>query len=209
MKSHQKSNIMIWAFLAVILFFWVFNWIQKNGNYFFQKLPNKIESFTGNEYLDSGSPDTTHSVDLPINNTLDCSNMCSPLARCYKTGQQCSSDIDCPGCNPFKSSTSISTSSVRGNNDAGILTNGVTPRYSSLTTDIGTQAKLYTSNKLNKPAMPNFGVNTWITGYNNSMEEFNKRYRPYGLRFMPNYKNRYTLTGQFMDNGPLPSNAYI
>jgi hypothetical protein len=196
------------ALLSLCLLYIIFGYIHylTNNNYIAESFDINYKNM---QVQDQGLSDTSHSVDLPLTTTYSCQNFCGPTARCSVTGQQCAADIDCPGCNPFKSSTSISTSSVRGNNDAGILTNGVTPRYSSLTTDIGTQAKLYTSNKLNKPAMPNFGVNTWITGYNNSMEEFNKRYRPYGLRFMPNYKNRYTLTGQFMDNGPLPSNAYI
>jgi hypothetical protein len=119
-------------------------------------------------------------------------------------------DIDCPGCNPYKQQTNqVNTNFVRGNNDAGIQTNGMTPTYSVLTTDIGTQAKLYVSSKnmLKKPGMPNFGENTWEKGFNESLNEFDKRYNPNGMQFMPNYQKRYTLSGEFTDDGPLPSNG--
>ena len=167
------------------------------------------EPFYANIMDDRGLPDTNHTVNLPLTTTYSCQNSCGPTSRCVVTGQQCMADIDCPGCNSYKG-LPRSDMAIRGNNDAGILTNGVTPKYSSLTTDIGTQAKLYVSNKdkLSKPAMPNFGVNTWITGFNASMREFNKRYRPYGMQFTPDYKKRYTLTGEFINEGPLPANAY-
>ena len=176
-----------------------------------------IHYLTANNYIsetftDRGSSDTNHTVNLPLTTTYSCQNFCGPTSRCAVTGQQCMSDVDCPGCNPYiNTGSSKPNPSVRGNNDAGILTTRVTPKYSSLTTDIGTQAKLYVSNKdkLNKPAMPNFGVNTWITGFNESMYEFNKRYRPTGLQFTPDYQKRYTMSGEFMDDGPLPANAYI
>jgi len=106
---------------------------------------------------------------------------------------------------------SQSTANVPGENDAGKLTWGVTPTYSTLTTDIGTQAKLFTSNKDKLEAAPqaSFGVNTWITAFNGGQQLFDERYKPAGLKFMPNYEKRYSATGQFIDDGPLASNAYL
>jgi len=196
------------AILSILLLWFISMYIHylTANNYIY-------ETFDTNVVKDRGLADTNHTANLPLTTTHSCQNFCGPTARCSVTGQQCMADVDCPGCNPYKQTQrdSPNTLSVRGNNDAGILTNRVTPKYSSLTTDIGTQAKLYVSNKdkLNKPGMPNFGVNTWITGFNASMREFNKRYRPYGLKFVPDYKKRYTMSGEFMDDGPLPANAYI
>jgi hypothetical protein len=48
--------------------------------------------------FDTGSPQTNHTVDLPINTKISCKNMCGPLARCSITGEQCTSDVDCYGC---------------------------------------------------------------------------------------------------------------
>ena len=57
--------------------------------------------------------------------------------------------------------------------------------------------------------MPNFGVNTWSTSFNEGSKEFDKVYEPSGLQFMPDYSKRYSLSGQFIEDGPLPSNAYL
>jgi len=51
--------------------------------------------------IDTGSPETNHNVDQPINTTISCKNMCGPLARCSITGEQCTSDVDCFGCQPI------------------------------------------------------------------------------------------------------------
>ena len=56
-----------------------------------------IERYT-NMYTLKESSDTSHTVNLPINTTISCENMCGPLNRCSITGQQCTSDIDCYGC---------------------------------------------------------------------------------------------------------------
>jgi hypothetical protein len=163
-------------------------------------------------YRDTGSPTTNYTVDLPLTTTFSCKNFCGPPARCAITGEQCMADIDCPGCNPYgPDSKPPRTKNVPGNNEAGKITFGVTPRYSTLTTDIGTQAKLFTDNrtKFEKPAQPNFGINTWITAFNGGQELFDEKYKPAGLQFMPTYDKRYSLSGDFIEDGPLASNAYL
>jgi hypothetical protein len=204
----------ILALLSLFLLMFVFNYIHfllYNGYY--------VECFDSNIalYKDTGSPETTHTVDLPLTTTQSCKNFCAPAtARCVITGEQCMADIDCRGCNPHinakdKTISLTPTRNIPGQNDAGKLTLGVTPTYSTLTTDIGTQAKLYTSNqkKLDAPLQPNFGVNTWINDFKGSQELFDERYKPAGLKFMPTYDKRYSITGEFKDEGPLASNAYL
>ena len=209
MKLIKKYSVFFLALITIILLFAIFNYsdyLYKNGYY--------VECFDTNSsiYKDTGSPTTTHTVDLPLTTTYSCKNFCGPTSRCAITGQQCSTDIDCPGCNPYGPNLKEpNTVCVPGNNDAGKLTIGVTPTYSSLTTDIGTQAKLFVSNKdkLDKPAMANFGVNTWITEFNGGQQLFDERYKPAGLQFMPKYDKRYSVTGQFIEDGPLASNSYL
>ena len=187
--------------IAFVIFVAVINWI----NYLIQN--NYIEGFYAR---DTGSPKTSHSVDLPLTTTYSCQNFCGPTARCSITGQQCFADIDCPGCQPYVPPlTPDQTAYISGENDAGKLTVGVTPTYSSLTTDIGTQAKLVTSNKFEKPAMADFGVNTWKSPFDKSKNEFDKTFKIPNLPNMPKYPDRYTLTGEFIDEGPIPSNAYL
>lgn len=207
----NKNNlvVIILALTSLVLLFLIFNYTSylfKNGYY--------TECFDSNIalYKDSGSPTTSHSVDLPLNTTYSCMNFCAPAtARCAITGEQCMADIDCRGCNPYGPSYTASTANVPGQNDAGKLTWGQTPTYSTLTTDIGTQAKLFVSNKnkLEKPAMADFGVNTWVSAFDGGQKLFDAKYKPSGLQFMPNYDKRYTVTGQFIDDGPLASNAYL
>ena len=95
---------------------------------------------------------------------------------------------------------------IRGANESGKLTMGLTPQYSSLTSGYGTDATTITKDVYSKPATPNFGVNTWITKFNEYQGLFDQRYKPYNVRYMPNYKSKFTLTGEFMEDGPFPSN---
>ena len=57
--------------------------------------------------------------------------------------------------------------------------------------------------------MPNFGINTWMTSFKNDTKAFNNRYKPTDLQFMSDYPNRYSLSGQFIEDGPLASNSYF
>jgi hypothetical protein len=191
----NKYSTIILAFISIIIFVGLFKWTDYliKNNYI-------VECF---------QQATSHTVNLPLTTTESCQNFCGPNSTCSITGEQCTSDIDCHGC---KKKTSVSTKlgeCIPGENDAGKLTWGFTPQYSTLTTDIGTQAAFYTSNPLQKPAMANFGINTWIQPFKQSSKMFNKRYVTPELQFMPNYAKRYTATGQFIDNGPIASNDYI
>lgn len=49
--------------------------------------------------------------------------------------------------------------------------------------------------------MANFGVNTWISAFDGGQKLFDSKYKPSGLQFMPDYEKRYSLTGQFIDDG--------
>lgn len=187
MKLPTKIILAIISFILVIL---IFKWVDylAINNYI-------IESFTS----------TSHTVDLPLTTSYSCKNFCGPTSRCSMTGHQCLADIDCPGCQP-NSPHLKSNNNVPGDNDAGKLTIGVTPRYSSLTNGYGTQETVITSNMYSKPLMPNFGVNTWIDKFNKEQMLFNKRYKASDI---PNYPERYSLTGEFIEDGPFASNASL
>jgi hypothetical protein len=168
-----------------------------------------VERFSTNEMINNKN---THTVDLPLNTTYSCKNFCGPTARCAITGHQCFTDIDCPGCQPYSSSLSKAESlskikdCIPGTNDAGKLTVGVTPNYSPLTTGFGTREKIITNDMYAQPPQANFGVDTWGKSFNESQELFNRRYKPDQLQFMPNYPVTYGVTGEFITDGPLPSN---
>jgi hypothetical protein len=202
--SKKQYYILFFAIISFILLVAIFKWVDylTQNNYI-------VENFAqGIRELYNGS--TSHSVDLPLTTTYSCRNFCSPTSRCAITGQQCFADIDCPGCQPYspplpKDKDGI----VPGDNDAGKLTFGVTPQYSPLTSGYGTFQATFTDNPFSKPDMPNFGVNSWIAGFNDDMELFNRRYKPPQLKYMPDYAKRYSLSGQFIDDGPFASNAML
>ena len=212
MNISKKNNYIIFlALISFILFVVIFNWIDYlvQNKYIVENFEqnNKSISDSSNNILQSSL--TSHTVNLPLTTTYSCNNFCGPPSRCSITGHQCTSDVDCPGCLPYEKKSSQISKNIPGNNDAGKLTFGNTPRYSTLTTDIGTQARLITSNKFSRPAMADFGVNTWRSSFDKDEKRFNSTYKPNQLQNMPTYKSRYSLSGEFIDEGPLPSNAYL
>lgn len=197
----SKKNAIIIGLICFTLLMGLFKWIH----YLFS---NKyiMECFTPSSKPDSNS--TSNTSNMPLTTTYTCQNFCGPTARCSITGQQCSADIDCPGCNPGEDASNNTTSkSVPGNDSAGKLTFSSTPQYSPLTTGYGTQEKVITSNMYSKPVAPNFGQNIWFDDFIEEQSLFNKRYKPPSIEDMPNYEKRYSLTGEFEDDGPLPSNS--
>lgn len=193
----MKFNNIYWMIMSFILLYLIFQMIR-----YMSSQGYIVECFTNQE-----SSKTSHSVDLPLTTTYSCKNFCSPTSRCAITGQQCFTDIDCPGCQPSApNSKHTNEGCIPGDNDAGKLTVGVTPQYSSLTSGYGTQKAIITDKMYGKPAQPNFGVDTWRSSFDSGQELFNKRYKPNQLPYMPNYPAMYSITGEFLGDGPLPSN---
>jgi hypothetical protein len=201
----KKYYKIILALSCIILLYIIFMWINylSINQYIIECFsPQPIQ-----EDVTGGS--TSHSVDLPLTTTYSCKNFCGPTARCSITGQQCFADIDCPGCQPYSPPLPRSKGCVPGDNDAGKLTWGVTPQYSPLTSGYGTFQAYVTDNIYSKPSQPNFGVNTWSASFNEGQKLFDARYKPAGLQYMPKYPEMYSLTGEFVEDGPLPSNATL
>ena len=57
------------------------------------------------------------------------------------------------------------------------------------------------------PPMANFGTNIWRSPFDNSLREFDKRYKLVGLEGEMKYPKHYTITGEFIDDGPLEWNS--
>lgn len=176
------------------------------------------------EYANNASPSTNHTVDVPVNTPYQCSNFCGPTSTCSITGEQCTSDIDCQGCQPPVSTTNPSNNSgkmegIRGDNDAGKLTGGVTPQYSTLTQPFGTTSAVYgnSNNTLaTPPAMPYLGKDTWITSFNEGTQVFNdklageyarepEKYTKYASQVV--HPTTKSVTGLFDVTGPMAANT--
>lgn len=207
----QKMTYLL-AFLSILLLIFVFR---------------KIDYLTVNKYIiecfsnlgpikeDVKGGSTTHTVNMPINTSYQCRNFCGPTSRCAITGHQCFTDVDCPGCQPKEIVNEEERESISkcvpGYDDAGKLTSGATPNFSSLTTDkVSQNAKPFNADekfKIDKPIQPYWGLNIWRKQFDEERKLFNKRYKPVGFPHMMSYPLRYTMTGQFQNSEPLPSNT--
>ena len=149
----------------------------------------------------------SYTVDLPINTRTSCANFCGPPAICSITGEQCSSDPDCYGCSPPIKREKRLTEEINAYDDAGKLTNEMTPTFSVLTTDIGTRA--FKIKSINDPTPEyNRGINTWRKAFNEGLLLYDKRYNPqFGVdESLPKYQSQPTLSGEFINTEALPSN---
>jgi hypothetical protein len=175
------------------------------------------EGFDSNALItyDSNSPKNSHNVDV-VNNPYSCSNFCGPKATCIKTGEQCTSDVDCQGCQPPITSPPkyLTNTEVKPLDDAGKLTWGQTPQYSSLTSDIGSRASYSKPGSLNEEIVrPYEGYDRWTKSFNYGLELADKKliyqYSPEQdeYRSMPIYPVTRSATGLFYDTGPTASNA--
>ena len=203
----RLNYILFLAVISLILLVFIFKWggYLINNNYI-------SESFQQMYNPNTTSEKTSHTVDLPLNTTYSCQNFCGPTSRCSITGQQCFTDIDGTGCQPYTpplTNTEKKMDEIKGNDDAGKLTVGTTPTYSILTTDMGTRSKTFSAKKFAKAPSAEYGINVWRNDFNEDKKLFDKRYKPGQLEYMPNYPKRYSLTGEFMEEGPLPSNAAL
>ena len=159
--NRNKTNILL-AGLCILFAWLIINWFRYlMNNYFILNGTNKTgtntiksaifrEGFEQNKY-DAKTYDNqyTHSIDLPINTDKSCSNFCGPDARCSKTKGQCSTDSDCwqYGCQSMlKPPPKKVDDGPKPDYDAGILTYNQTPQYSSLTTDMGSEATVINAN---------------------------------------------------------------
>jgi hypothetical protein len=202
MKPLKLPMFIMFALISVLLFVGLNKWMHLllTNDYVVECLTNPDQA-------------QTHTVNLPINTTYSCKNMCGPYGKCSITGERCLSDVDCYGCQPSTgelSKTFLKTNNVEGDDDAGKYSY-LTPNYSELTTDVGTRAKLIApSDKFTPPPAYNTGVNMWRAPFDEGESLYNEVYKPpANLTNMPSYTPRYSLSGQFMENGPLASNSYL
>ena len=189
----MNYTFIFYVIVCLILFVLIMQWVQY---------------LTTNDYIvECFTSGASHTVNLPLTTSYSCKNFCGPTARCSITGQQCLSDIDCPGCQPYSPPLPKTSASVPAANDAGKLTVGVTPTYSPLTSGYGTHELVITKDLNSKAPAAAFGVDIWTKDFEESKKLFDKRYKPPQLPYMPDYPKRYSLTGEFMEDGPYASNA--
>jgi hypothetical protein len=204
----NKQELIFWSFVILILFISIIQWGKYliNNNYIIEPFSNSLDK-------DIGDPSTNHNVEVPLTSTFSCKNMCGPNNRCSLTGEQCSSDIDCFGCNPGTKQFSNSKRDL-DDMEANYINDSKNPATtlyastgSSLISDIGVNARIIKNSDNSSPQYFK-GVNTWKESFDAGMELYDKRYTPETSEFTPKYPTRDTLSGEFITNGPLASNEF-
>lgn len=203
----------------------------------FEKYSQKIIPYPENaliNYNDINSPLYTQTVNMPINDPVSCKNFCGPNGSCLLTGEQCTSDIDCYGCNPgSKPQNSCTTKEVAPYDGAGKLGQNLGLQYSSLTTGYNKHnadfAQIYDNSKDAQLKVPHQGLDTWTNSFNKGLELYNKKRETadkysYGISNAislvstngmspvsnePKYPMTVSLTGQFYETTPPASNASL
>jgi hypothetical protein len=221
MSNLSLQSLIIYITISLLFFWLLVGWWNYlvNNNYVIDliKKHSVKEGFNPNQLIDydTNNPAYSHSVDLPINTTLSCSNFCGPKAQCAITREQCTADIDCTGCQPEipPPPAYLTETDILPYNEAGRMIYNQNPQYSVLTTDIGTKA--YPINKDAKVPQPYLGLDVWTEAYDKGTQLFDKKMAwkysaaPEKFRFMPEYPTTETATGLFEDTGPTAANAYL
>jgi hypothetical protein len=190
-------------------------------------------------YNDINSPLYSHTVNLPINDPVSCNNFCGPKSQCSITREQCTSDIDCSGCNPGPvPQNACITKDVKPYDATGKLGQNQGLQYSPLTTGFNNHnadfAELYPGSKDAQIVKPYLGVDLWTDSFNEGLKLYNKKRTSYdkyneGISntisdiiptsfklppskisyYEPKYPMRISATGQFFETTPPPSNSAI
>lgn len=183
-------------------------------------------------YNDLNSPLYSHNVNLPINDPISCKNFCGPNAKCLLTGEQCTSDIDCFGCNPGPTTKSAClTKEVMPYDDAGKLGQNLALQYSPLTTGYNKHnrnfAQIYPGSKEAQLTVPYQGLDKWTNSFNKGLELYNRKTEiadeysegisneiPLASNSkLPYYLSKFpmsvSVTGQFYETTPPASNATL
>ena len=218
-----NNKYIVWgSFILLLIYFSAFRLFNNCG------CKKMKEGFDTNALLygETNDPKFTKTVNMPITSEYICKNKCSPKARCIITGEQCSSDRDCTGCQPIIEPPPefLTTKEVKPINAAGKMVYNINPRYSELTTDLGTMSDFVNPNAMNVKLY--MGLDEWTTAANIAQKEFMRKQNeqqqlfedkitfvygsaPVQFRSLPKYKPVDTVTGIFTDYGPPGANAYI
>ena len=182
-------------------------------------------------YNDTNSPLYSHSVNLPINDSVSCKNFCGPKSQCAITREQCTSDIDCKGCNPGPTPMDSCVTEDVPPYDAGGKLGQQGLQYSQLTTGYNNHnadfAQIYPDSKDAELKVPYQGIDQWTKSFNEGLKLYNKRREsadkysqgisnaiPLAMgnempSFGPKYPMTVSATGQFYETTPPAANASL
>jgi len=145
MKFNFKYTI-LYVLLCLFLF-WIVITYGKMENFNNRIHPIGYPKNALINYKDINSPLYSHNVNLPINDPISCKNFCGPKAQCLITREQCTSDVDCKGCNRI--------------HPVGYYINNF--------------SEIYPSSENSQIKRPYEGVDLWQDSFNKGLELYNKK----------------------------------
>ena len=201
----------------------------------FEKYSQQVIPFPENariNYNNTNSSEYSHTVNLPINDPVSCKNFCGPNAKCLLTKEQCTSDIDCQGCNPGPTNQTVcQTKEVDPYDGAGKLGQNQGLQYSPLTTGYNNHnvnfAQIYPNSKDAQINRPYEGLDQWTDSFNKGLELYNKKRSiadkynfgsdtttdtnpdTYMTSFETKYPTTVSATGLFYETTPPASNSTL
>jgi len=240
----EITYLILYTIVSLLLFWLIIKWgsslvvnklCLKEGlteleNYSYKVIPYPQDALIN--YNDTNSPLYSHIVNLPINDPVSCKNFCGPQSQCAITREQCTSDIDCAGCNPGPTPLSkCETKEVDPYDDTGKLGQNQGLQYSSLTTGYNGHGmdfeEVYPGSKEAEIQLPYQGVDLWTESFNEGLKLYNKQ-RESDDKFndglfkgiidtsngkLAYYKNNYPMTvsttGLFYQTTPPASNSSL
>lgn len=153
----------------------------------------------------------THTVNLPINDPVSCRNFCSPQSKCVITGEQCTADVDCTGCQRMETNKEKETKPFyHPSNNAG---KGGQLSYSSLTTDFDDNLSSPIHSTVDYLVPSYQGIDKWTNSFNqglklyNQKQEIAEKYSTPNHISAPTYPTTVSMTGTFYETTPPPANA--
>jgi hypothetical protein len=157
----------------------------------------KIEGYQST-YDAAENSEYSKTVDLPITFPFSCKNFCGPGNTCAITGEQCSNDYDCKGCE----------------NAPNLKPPKVEPHYNELSTNFEQMDYVYVGSKNNTTPLYSYtsGGNEWVKNFNqaikmyNRKELFNNPLTEFEKKIVSVYPNTISMSGQYYETTPLGYN---
>ena len=176
-----KNNIYIYS-ASFIFFYFIFFACLYIVNYSF------IQTYANRDAY--ANIETEEPVDLPLTFPFSCKNFCGPNNKCAKTGEQCSNDYDCSGCENMNKHKPPP----------------IEPHYRELSKNV--QFEQVSVGSINNIVPMHNIKDKWRKNFDDAMKIYYKKMALDNVdsKMMPDYPTRLSVTGQYQDTGAMPYN---
>ncbi len=169
-----KNNIYFYLTICIFIFFsclYIINYYVKES-----------EAYSNIEEIKT--------VDLPLTFPFSCKNFCGPNNKCAKTGEQCSNDYDCTGCENMNK----------------LKTPKIEPYYRELSKNI--QFDSVGVGSINNIVPLNNIKDKWRKNFDEAMKIYNNKMALNNVdsKMMADYPTSLSVTGQYKYTGAMPYN---